>query len=125
MKEVVSTNDAPKAVGPFSQAIKLSGLVFASGQLPVDPATGEAVEGGIAAQTERIIRNIEAVLRAAGSDLAKVGKTTVYLTDMNDFAEMNQVYARFFSDKPPARVTVEVSRLPRNVRLEIDAIAEI
>lgn len=125
MKEVVSTSDAPKAIGPFSQAIKLPGFVFASGQIPVDPATGEVVDADIGVQTERVIKNIEAVLCAAGSNLGSVIKTTVYLTDMKDFAEMNDVYARFFTDKPPARVTVEVSRLPRNVRLEIDAIAVI
>src|SRR5688572_638412 len=100
MKEVVSTSDAPKAIGPFSQAIKLPGFIFASGQIPVHPATSEVVEGGIGIQTERVIKNLEAVLRAAGSNLGNVIKTTVYLTDMKDFDEMNAVYARFFNDKP-------------------------
>jgi 2-iminobutanoate/2-iminopropanoate deaminase len=123
MKEPVHSDNAPKAIGPYSQAIKSNGFIFASGQVPLDPATGELVEGSIGDQTERVFNNLKAVLEAAGSSLEKVVKTTVYLADMNDFTDMNQVYGRFFGDVPPARSTVEVSRLPRNARIEIDLIA--
>lgn len=123
MKEPVHSDNAPKAIGPYSQAIKSNGFVFASGQVPLDPATGQLVEGNIGDQTERVFNNLRAVLEAAGSSLEKVVKTTVYLADMNDFADMNQVYGRFFGDVPPARSTVEVSRLPRDARIEIDLIA--
>lgn len=123
MKERVQTEQAPKAIGPYSQAIKANGLIFASGQIALDPRTGQVIEGGVAEQTRRALENLEAVLEAAGSSLARVVKTTVFLADFNDFGEMNEAYGRFFDDAPPARSTVEVSRLPRDARVEIDAIA--
>lgn len=123
MKERVQTDNAPKAIGPYSQAVKANGMVFASGQVPLDPATGQMVIGTIAEQTERIFKNLSAVLEAAGTSLDRVVKTTVFLADMNDFAEMNEAYAQFFTEVPPARSTVEVSRLPRDARVEIDVIA--
>ncbi len=125
MKDRVQTENAPQAIGPYSQAVKASGLVFASGQIPIDPATGVVIEGSIAEQTERVLNNIKAVLEAAGSSLERVVKTTVFLADLSDFGEMNEAYGRFFVDVPPARSTVEVSRLPRDARVEIDAIALI
>jgi len=123
MKEPIHTEGAPKALGPYSQAIKANGMVFASGQIPLDPATGELVEGSIAEQTERVLSNLKAVLDAAGSSLGNVVRTTVYLADMGDFAEMNATYARFFNEAPPARSTIQVSGLPRNARIKIDVIA--
>lgn len=123
MRDIVSTKDAPQAIGPYSQAIKAGGFVFASGQIPIDPATGSVISGDIAAQTERIMKNIEALLRAAGSSLGQVVKSTVYLKNMSEFGAMNEVYARFFKTAPPARSTVEVSRLPKDVLVEIDVIA--
>jgi 2-iminobutanoate/2-iminopropanoate deaminase len=123
MKDRVQTDSAPKAIGPYSQAIKANGLVFASGQIPLDPATMQIVEGGIREQTERVMNNLSAVLQAAGSSLDRVVKTTVFLADLADFADMNETYGRFFGDAPPARSTVQVSRLPRDVRVEIDLIA--
>jgi len=123
MKDRVHTDSAPKAIGPYSQAIKANGLIFASGQIPLDPATMQVVDGGIREQTDRVLNNLGAVLAAAGSSLDRVVKTTVFLADLGDFAEMNEVYGRFFGDAPPARSTVEVSRLPRDVRVEIDVIA--
>lgn len=123
MKEIVQTDNAPKAIGPYSQAIKAGGLVFASGQIPLDPATGQLIEGSTGAQTERVLNNLKAVLEAAGSSLDRVVKTTVFLADLGDFSEMNEAYGRFFQDAPPARSTVEVARLPRDVRVEIDVIA--
>ena len=123
MKVRVQTDNAPKAIGPYSQAIKANGFVFASGQIPLDPATMQIVEGGIREQTERVMNNLEAVLQAAGSSLEGVVKTTVFLKDLTDFAEMNEVYGGFFKQTPPARSTVEVARLPRDVRVEIDVIA--
>ncbi|HKP85399.1 MAG TPA: RidA family protein [Blastocatellia bacterium] len=123
MKDRVQTDNAPKAIGPYSQAIKANGLVFASGQIPLDPAAMQVVEGGVREQTERVMNNLKAVLESAGSSLDRVVKTTVFLADLNDFADMNEVYGRFFGDAPPARSTVEVARLPRDVRVEIDAIA--
>ena len=123
MKDRVYTDNAPKAIGPYSQAIKANGLIFASGQIPLDPATMQIVEGGIREQTDRVLNNLSAVLQAAGSSLDRVVKTTVFLADLGDFAEMNEVYGRFFGEAPPARSTVEVSRLPRDVRVEIDVIA--
>jgi 2-iminobutanoate/2-iminopropanoate deaminase len=123
MKERVQTDSAPKAIGPYSQAIKANGLVFASGQIPLDPGKMDIVEGGIREQTTRVMENLSAVLGAAGSSLERVVKTTVYLKDLADFVEMNEVYGSFFKDNPPARSTVEVSRLPRDVRVEIDVIA--
>ena len=123
MKDVVKTERAPKAIGPYSQAIKAGGFLFASGQIPIDPQTGQFVAGGIAEQTEQVIKNLSAVLEAGGSDLDQVVKTTVFLADMNEFAAMNEVYGRFFSVNPPARATVEAARLPRDARVEIEAIA--
>lgn len=123
MKDRVQTDSAPKAIGPYSQAIKANGFVFASGQIPLDPTTMEIVEGGIREQTERVMNNLAAVLEAAGSSMEGVVKTTVFLKDLSDFAEMNEVYRSFFKQIPPARSTVEVARLPRDVRVEIDLIA--
>lgn len=123
MKDRIQTDRAPQAIGPYSQAVKASGLVFASGQIPIDPATGQVIDGSIAEQTERVLNNIKAVLEAAGSSLERVVKTTVFLADLTDFGEMNEAYGRFFAEVPPARSTVEVSRLPRDARVEIDAIA--
>lgn len=123
MKESVQTENAPKAIGPYSQAIKANGMLFASGQVPIDPATGEIIIGTIGEQTERVFRNLQAVLEAAGTSFDKVVKTTVFLADLKDFAEMNQAYAKFFAEAPPARSTVEVSRLPKDARVEIDLIA--
>jgi 2-iminobutanoate/2-iminopropanoate deaminase len=124
-KQVISTAQAPAAIGPYSQAIRSGNLIFVSGQIPLDPATGQLVEGGAAVQTERVLRNLAAILEAAGSSLAQVLKTTVYLKDLGDFGKMNEVYARFFGDRPPARATVEVARLPRDVSVEIELVAEV
>ena len=123
MKDRVQTDNAPKAIGPYSQAVKAGGFIFASGQIPLDPATMQIVDGGIREQTDRVLNNLKAVLEAVGSSLDRVVKTTVFLADLSDFAEMNEVYGRFFGDAPPARSTIEVSRLPRDVRVEIDVIA--
>jgi 2-iminobutanoate/2-iminopropanoate deaminase len=123
MKERVQTDNAPKAIGPYSQAIKANGMLFASGQVPIDPASGQIINGSIAEQTTQVLSNLQAVLEAAGTSLDRVVKTTVFLADMNDFSEMNETYAGFFSELPPARSTVEVSRLPRDARIEIDVIA--
>lgn len=123
MKDRVQTESAPKAIGPYSQAIKANGFVFASGQIPLDPGTMQIVEGSIRDQTERVMNNLSAVLQAAGSSMDRVVKTTVFLADLGDFADMNETYGRFFGDTPPARSTVQVSRLPRDVRIEIDVIA--
>jgi 2-iminobutanoate/2-iminopropanoate deaminase len=123
MREVIATPHAPQAIGPYSQAIRANGFIFTSGQIPLDPATQQIVEGGVAAQTEQALTNLEAILKAAGSGLDKVVRTTVYLKDMTEFAAMNEVYARFFPQPAPARSTVEVARLPKDVRIEIDAIA--
>jgi 2-iminobutanoate/2-iminopropanoate deaminase len=121
--EFVATPHAPRAIGPYSQATRANGLLFTAGQVGFDPSTGELVEGGIAAQTERVLRNLGAILEAQGLDFASVLKTTVYLVDMADFAEMNAVYARIFGDHRPARSTVAVAALPRGARVEIDAVA--
>ena len=123
MKDRVQTDSAPSAIGPYSQAIRANGLIFASGQIPLDPATMQIVEGGIREQTERVLNNLAAVLEAAGSSLDRVVKTTVFLADLTDFSEMNETYGRFFGEAPPARSTVEVARLPRDARVEIDVIA--
>jgi 2-iminobutanoate/2-iminopropanoate deaminase len=123
VRQTVATADAPRAIGPYSQAIIAGDFVFASGQIPTDPATGEFVAGGIAEQTVQVLRNLSEVLKAAGCALADVVKTTVFLADMNDFAAMNEAYARFFESDPPARSTVQAARLPRDARVEIDAIA--
>lgn len=121
--ETIHTDNAPLAIGPYSQAIKTNGFVFLSGQIPLVPETMQIVEGDVQAQTERVFANIAAVLSAAGSALDKVVKTTVFLADMNDFTAMNEVYARYFGDHRPARSTVEAARLPRDVRVEIEVIA--
>jgi 2-iminobutanoate/2-iminopropanoate deaminase len=123
MREVISTQDAPQAIGPYSQAIKASGFVFVSGQVAIDPATQQVIRGDVAAQTERVLRNLAAILEAAGTGLGNVVRSTVFLQNMNDFAAMNQVYGKHFSSAPPARSTVEVSRLPKDVLVEIDVIA--
>jgi 2-iminobutanoate/2-iminopropanoate deaminase len=123
VREIIHTDRAPHAIGPYSQAVRAGNLVFASGQIPTDPATGEFVSGGIAEQTEQVLRNLSAVLEAAGTGLDRVVKTTVFLAEMGDFAAMNEVYARFFTSEPPARATVAAAGLPRNARVEIDAIA--
>lgn len=122
-QQIIATDNAPKAIGPYSQAVKYNGLVFLSGQIPLDPATGQIVEGGIAEQTARVLDNLKAVLEASGSSLDRVLKTSVFLKDMGEFAAMNEVYARYFSANPPARATVEAARLPRDVRIEIEAVA--
>ena len=123
MREVISTHDGPKAIGPYSQAIKANGMVFLSGQIPLDPASQQLINGDVAAQTERVLQNITGILRAAGSSLAQVVKTAVFLKNMNDFAAMNEVYGRHFNTDPPARSTVEVACLPKDVLVEIDVIA--
>ncbi len=123
MREVIATPDAPKAIGPYSQAIKANGFVFTAGQVAFDPATGQVVEGDVAAQTERVMKNLSAILKASGSGFEKVVRCTVFLKSMNDFAAMNEVYARYFASAPPARSTVEVARLPKDVLVEIDVIA--
>ena len=123
MREIVATEAAPQAIGPYSQAICIGDFVFTSGQIPIDPKTGVFVEGGIAEQTEQVLRNLVEVLRAAGTSLEAVVKTTVFLADMDDFAAMNEVYGRYFSNEPPARSTVQAARLPRDARVEIDVIA--
>ena len=121
--EFVSTPDAPRAIGPYSQATRANGLLFTAGQVGFDPATGELVDGGIVEQTERVLRNVGAILEASGVGLSSVVKTTVFLVDMADFAEMNAVYARAFGDHRPARSTVAVAALPRGARVEIEAVA--
>ena len=123
VREIVATEAAPQAIGPYSQAIQIGDFVFTSGQIPIDPQTGKFVEGGIAEQTEQVLRNLAEVLKAAGTSLGAVVKTTVFLADMDDFAAMNEVYARYFSNEPPARSTVQAARLPRDARVEIDVIA--
>jgi 2-iminobutanoate/2-iminopropanoate deaminase len=122
-RAVIVSAGAPAAIGPYSQAIRAGGLVFVSGQIPLDPGTGQVVQGGIAAQAERVLTSLRAILDAAGSGLERVVKTTVFLTDLGDFAEVNAVYARYFSQTPPARATVQVAALPRGVRIEIEAVA--
>ncbi|MCG0278898.1 MAG: RidA family protein [Thermanaeromonas sp.] len=123
VKTKVTTDQAPQAIGPYSQAIKAAGMVYCSGQIPLDPKTGEIVGNGIEEQVRRAIENLKAVLEAAGSSLEKVVKTTVYLKNMDDFATVNKIYAEYFSADYPARSVVEVSRLPKNVLVEIEAIA--
>ncbi|MBO4852707.1 MAG: RidA family protein [Schwartzia sp.] len=123
MKKVISTSDAPKAIGPYSQAIEAGGFIFVSGQIPLIPATGEIVEGSVEVQTARVLENLKAILDAAGSSLENVVKTTVYITNMDDFAKVNGIYGQYFQENPPARVCVEVSKLPKGVLVEIDVIA--
>ena len=123
VKQIIATDRAPRAIGPYSQAVRAGNLVFASGQIPIDPATGEFVAGGVAEQTEQVLRNLTSVFAAAGVELNQIVKTTVFLADMEDFAAMNEVYGRFFGAQPPARATVQAARLPRDARVEIEAIA--
>ena len=123
MIETVVTDRGPKAIGPYSQAIRANGFLFVSGQIPLDPRTQQLVDGNISAQAERVLENLKGILESAGSSLGRVVKTTVFLADMSDFTAMNEVYSRYFTTNPPARSTVEVSKLPRNVRVEIDVIA--
>lgn len=125
MNDIIITDRAPRAIGPYSQAVRAGDLVFASGQIPIDPATGEFVAGGVAEQTEQVLRNLTAVFEAAGVGMNQVVKTTVFLADMDDFTAMNEVYGRFFGAEPPARATVQAARLPRDARVEIEAIAVI
>jgi len=125
MREVISTLKAPKAIGPYSQAIKVNGLIFSSGQVAIDPATQEVIAGDVGAQTERVMKNLSAILAAAGSRLDHVLRCTVFLKNMNDFAAMNTVYGKYFNASPPARSTVEVARLPKDVLVEIDVIAQV
>ncbi len=124
-RKIVRTDKAPAAIGPYSQGVVFGGLLFCSGQIPLDPATGKMVDGGIEAQTERVLRNLEAVLAAGGSNFPAVVKTTVYLVDLADFPAMNAVYGKFFPTDPPARATVQAAGLPAGARVEIDAIASI
>lgn len=123
MKEIIKTRKAPIAIGPYSQAVKAGGFIFVSGQIPIDPATGEVVKGGMGEQTRQVLRNIKGILEAAGVSLGDVVKTTVYLKDLDRFGEMNQAYGEFFSGDFPARATIEVSNLPKGVDVEIDVIA--
>jgi len=123
VREIIHTDKAPKAIGPYSQAVRANGFIFVSGQTAFDPATGKPIEGGAAAQTERIMQNLKAIVEAAGSSLDRAVRLGVFLKDMNDFTAMNEVYARYFPSSPPARSTVEVSRLPRDFAVEIDLIA--
>jgi 2-iminobutanoate/2-iminopropanoate deaminase len=123
MREVISTKDGPQAIGPYSQAIKANGLVFVSGQVAIDPANQQVVSGDVAMQTDRALKNLSAILTAAGSGLEKVVRSTVFLKNMNDFTAMNAVYGKYFNSAPPARSTVEVARLPKDVLVEIDVIA--
>jgi 2-iminobutanoate/2-iminopropanoate deaminase len=123
MKKIVATEKAPKAIGPYSQAVVYNGMAYLSGQIPLDPATGQLVESDIATQTTRVLENLKAVLEACGSGLNQVVKTTVYIQDMREFVKMNEVYGTYFAQNPPARSTIEAARLPRDVRVEIDAIA--
>ncbi|HXZ41797.1 MAG TPA: RidA family protein [Terriglobales bacterium] len=123
MRDVIATKDAPQAIGPYSQAIRANGFVFVSGQVAIDPATQQVINGDIAAQTDRVLKNLSAILKAAGTGLEKVVRSTVFLKDMGDFAAMNEVYARYFTAMPPARSTIQAARLPKDVLVEIDVIA--
>lgn len=123
MKEIIKTDRAPRAMGPYSQAVKTNGFVYVSGQVAIDPATGQFIAGDISEQTEQVLRNLTAVLEAAGTGLDRVIKSTVFLADMADFAAMNEVYAKFFANDPPARATVQAARLPLDARVEIEVIA--
>jgi 2-iminobutanoate/2-iminopropanoate deaminase len=123
MREVIATDHAPKAIGPYSQAIRAQGLIFTSGQVAIDPATQQVIAGDVSAQTDRVLTNLAAILHASGSTLEKVLRCTVFLKNMGDFAAMNEVYGRYFKQEPPARSTVEVARLPKDVLVEIDVIA--
>jgi len=124
-KMLIQTAQAPAAIGPYAQAVRAGNLLFVSGQIPLDPATGQMVTGDITVQTERVLKNLAAILEAGGSDLARVLKTTVYLRDLEDFGKMNAVHAKFLGEDPPARATVQAARLPRDAAVEIDLIAEV
>jgi 2-iminobutanoate/2-iminopropanoate deaminase len=124
-KKIIATKDAPQAIGPYSQAVVFGNFIFISGQIPIIPKNGELILGGIEEQTEQVLKNLEAILKSSNSSLINVLKTTVFITDLNDFGKMNKVYEKFFKDNPPARSTVEVSRLPKEVLVEIEAIAYI
>jgi len=123
MREVIATDQAPQAIGPYSQAIRAEGLIFTSGQVAIDPATQQVIAGDVSAQTDRVLKNLAAILEASGSSLEKVLRCTVFLKNMGDFTAMNEVYGRYFKQSPPARSTVEVARLPKDVLVEIDVIA--
>ena len=123
MREVIATEQAPQAIGPYSQAIRAQGLIFTSGQIAIDPATAQIIAGDVSAQTDRVLKNLAAILQASGSSLEKVLRCTVFLKDMGDFSAMNEVYGRYFKQSPPARSTVEVARLPKDATVEIDVIA--
>jgi 2-iminobutanoate/2-iminopropanoate deaminase len=123
MREVIATEQAPKAIGPYSQAIRAQGLIFTSGQVAIDPATQQVIAGDVTTQTDRVLKNLAAILQASGSSMEKVLRCTVFLKNMEDFAAMNEVYGRYFKQSPPSRSTVEVARLPKDVLVEIDAIA--
>jgi 2-iminobutanoate/2-iminopropanoate deaminase len=123
MKEIVTTDRGPKAIGPYSQAVKANGFIFVSGQIALDPATHQLIQGDIQQQTERVMENLKGIVMAAGSSMEKVVRTTVFLADMNEFAAMNEIYGKYFPAAPPARATVQVARLPRDVRVEIDVVA--
>jgi 2-iminobutanoate/2-iminopropanoate deaminase len=123
VREAISTSEAPGAIGPYSQAIRAGGFLFVSGQIPLDPATGALVTGDIGEQTHRVLKNLDAILRAAGTSFNTVVKTTVYLADMSEFAAMNAIYAEYMPSPPPARATVQAARLPRDVKVEIDVVA--
>jgi 2-iminobutanoate/2-iminopropanoate deaminase len=123
MREVIATEQAPQAIGPYSQAIRAEGLIFTSGQIAIDPATAQIIAGDVGAQTDRVLKNLAAILQASGSSLEKVLRCTVFLKNMGDFTAMNEVYGRYFTQAPPARSTVEVARLPKDVLIEIDVIA--
>jgi len=125
VKEIISTDKAPKAIGPYSQAVRAGGFLFTAGQIALDPASGQLVEGDVARQTTRVMENLKAIVEAAGSSLDRAVKATVYLKDMGDFAAMNEVYGRYFASNPPARSTVEAARLPRDVRVEIDLVVAL
>jgi 2-iminobutanoate/2-iminopropanoate deaminase len=125
MKKIISTDRAPKAIGPYSQAVVVNGLAFLSGQIPIDPETNQLIQGDVVAQTVRVLENLKIVLEACGSSLAQVVKTTVFVKDLSEFATINETYARYFPENPPARATVEAARLPRDVRVEIECVAAV
>jgi 2-iminobutanoate/2-iminopropanoate deaminase len=125
MKKIISSEAAPRAIGPYSQAVVVNGMAYLSGQIPIDPSTNQLIEGGIEQQTERVLENLKAVLEAAGASFASVVKTTVFLKDMAEFPKMNEVYSRYFPENPPARSTVQAAKLPRDVGVEIDCIAVV
>jgi 2-iminobutanoate/2-iminopropanoate deaminase len=125
MQQIIETENAPSPIGPYSQAIRINGLIFTSGQIPIDPKTGSVVDGDIKIQTDQVLRNLSAILEASGSELEKVVKTTVFMTNLEDFADFNEVYTKYFGKAKPARSTVQVARLPKEVLLEIEAVATV